>query len=200
MPEKESILDFSSAITCIYGKPATGKTTICLTAAAAEKGKVVFIDTENGFYADRLMQIAGKLPENITVVKARDFMEQCRAVDELLNLKGKIKLVIVDSFTAHYRKELQEKHDINPLMSRQLSILSEIARENIPVIVTSQVYTTQENKVQPVGSNMLKNWCGNVIKLENEGRRKLIVEKHRAGQLKEIEFEIVNEGIQTKTR
>lgn len=193
-----NILDYSGAVTCIYGKPATGKTTLCLMAALEEKKKVVFIDTENGFNAERAEQIAGKVPDNLAIVKARDFTEQCRAVDELLNLKGKLGLVIIDSFTAHYRKELQEKHDVNCLLSKQLSILSELAREGIPVIITGQVYTTMGNDAQPVGSNMLKNWCGNVVKLENERQRRLIVEKHKTGQLKEIEFEIINAGIQTE--
>ncbi|MDD4878723.1 MAG: AAA family ATPase [Candidatus Nanoarchaeia archaeon] len=195
----DEMVDYSNAISCIYGKPATGKTTLCLMAAANEKGKVVFIETENSFSADRMQQIAGKIGDNLVLMQAKSFEEQCRAVESLLELKGKISLVIVDSLTAHYRKELQEKNDVNPMFSRQLSMLKELASSNIPVLVTSQVYATKEGDISPVGSNMLKNWCNNVIKLHDDGRdRKMLIEKSAKGSNEGIYFEITNEGIKTR--
>ncbi|MFA5887895.1 MAG: AAA family ATPase [Candidatus Nanoarchaeia archaeon] len=195
----DELIDYSNSISCIYGKAATGKTTICLMAASKDEGKVIYIDTENSFSTDRLQQIAGKIPENFVVMKAKSFDEQCNAVESLLELKGKISLVIVDSLTAHYRKEVQEKNDVNPKFSRQMSMLKELARENIPVIVTSQVYTTKDNDVSPIGSKMLKNWCDNIIKLkENCGKRTACIEKSIKGNNSEIYFEIINEGIKTE--
>lgn len=195
----DDLIDYNNAISCFYGKAAAGKTTLCLMAAAKEKGKVVFIDTENSFSSERMKQIAGKIPDNITVIKAKSFKEQCEASEQLLELKGKISLVIIDSLTAHYRQELQEKRDVNPFFSRHMSMLKELAANNAPVIVTSQVYTAKDGSVSPVGSGMLKNWCGNVIRLDDEGgKRRVFIEKSGKGKTAEACFEIVNEGIKTE--
>jgi len=193
----KDFFDYNRLITCLYGKPATGKTTLCLLAIASEENKkAIFVDTENGFSVERMKQIAGSIPPNLLIIKANNFKEQCKIVERLLISKDKIGLLIVDSFTAHYRKELQAKHDVNSKMSRQLSILSEFARSGTPVIVTSQVYTLPENNsVQPVGGNMLKKWSGCVVKLENEGKREMFIEKHPEIQGTKIRFEIVNEGV-----
>ncbi|MDI6737367.1 MAG: AAA family ATPase [Nanoarchaeota archaeon] len=195
----DDFIDYSNAISCIYGKPATGKTTLCLMAAAREKGKVVFIETESGFSADRMEQIAGNINDNFVLIPVRSFEEQCRAVESLLELKGKISLVIIDSFTALYRQELQNKKDANPLLSRQLSILKEISA-TAPVLITSQVYMTMDKKdVGPVGSNMLKSWCNNLVKLHDDGKNRLLfIEKSTKGSHADICFEITNEGIKTK--
>ncbi len=196
MAEINDLIDYSNAITCFYGKAAAGKTTFCLMAAAKEKGKVVLIETENGFSADRMEQIAGKISDNLVLIPVRSFDEQCRAVENLLELKGKVSLIIVDSFTALYRQELQNKKDANPLLSKQLSILKEISA-TAPVLITSQVYMTMDKKgVGPIGSNMLKSWCKNLIKLDDDGKtRKLFVEKSTIGNNAEACFDIVNEGV-----
>lgn len=190
----DDLIDYNNAISCFYGRAAAGKTTLCLMAAANEKGKVVFIDTENSFSAERIKQIAGKVPGNIVVMKAKSFYEQCMAAEQLLELKGKISLIIVDSLTAHYRQELQEKRDANPFFSRHMSVLKELAAY-APVLVTSQVYSNEKG-INPVGSNMLRNWCNNVIKLDDDGKqRKLFIEKSSKGNTAEICFEIVGDGI-----
>ncbi|MBU2589387.1 MAG: AAA family ATPase [Nanoarchaeota archaeon] len=189
-------LEYPKSLTCIYGNPAAGKTTFCLLAALAEKGKVVFIDTENSFSIDRIKQINGSLPENLFLIKVNSFKEQSQLIENLLKLKGKIDLIIIDSFTYHYRKELQEKKDVNFKLSKQLSILAEISRESkIPIILTSQIYSTMDNNIEPVGGNMLKNWCQCLIKLEKNNERKIILEKHPQNKILNSIFEIVNKGI-----
>jgi RecA/RadA recombinase len=160
---------------------------------------VIYIDTENSFSTDRLQQIAGKVPENVIVIKARSFEEQCKAVESLLELKGKIGLVIIDSFTALYRQELQNKKDVNPMLSRQLSILKEVSA-TAPVLITSQVYMTMDKRdVGPIGSNMLKSWCNNLVKLHDDGRNRILhIEKSTKVSNADICFEITNEGIKTE--
>ncbi len=192
----DSYFNYPESLTCIYGSPASGKTTLCFLAALYEKGKIVFIDTENGFSTDRIRQLGGKVPENIFLLKAKDFNEQCNLVENLLKLKDKVSLIIIDSFTRYYRKELQEKKDVNPKLSRQLSILSEISREaKIPIIVTSQIYSTMDKNIEAVGGRMLKNWCPCIIKLEKEQERKIILEKHPEKLFLDKKFEIINDGI-----
>lgn len=186
---------YPNAISCIYGKPATGKTTLCLLAASAEKGRVIFIDTENSFSVERIKQINNTLPDNIFLINVKNFKEQCKAVENLLNLKKQAALIIIDSFTAYYRKELQEKKDVNSRLSRQLSILAELSREGIPVILTGQVYSTLDNRTEPVGSNMLKNWSNCIIRLENEPRI-FVLEKHPDKKALSLPFDIVSKGIE----
>ena len=59
-------------ITTLYGPAGSGKTNLCLIAAAnlASQGKkVIFIDTEGGFSIERLKQIAGENGEYEKVLK-----------------------------------------------------------------------------------------------------------------------------------
>ncbi|MBU2637876.1 MAG: hypothetical protein KJ955_02795, partial [Nanoarchaeota archaeon] len=109
----------------------------------------------------------------------------------------KLSLIIVDSLTSHYRKELQEKKDVNHMLSKQLSILKEMATGNTSVFVTSQVYMTMDKRgIGPIGSNMLKSWCNNLVKLDDDGKqRRIFIEKPE--NTAELCFEIVNEGIKT---
>ena len=54
-------------ITTIYGPAGCGKTNFCMLAAvsqAKKSNKIIFIDTEGGFSADRFKQIAGDDYEN----------------------------------------------------------------------------------------------------------------------------------------
>ncbi|MFH1637476.1 MAG: AAA family ATPase [Candidatus Woesearchaeota archaeon] len=186
---------FGRYLSCIYGAPATGKTNICLllAAKASKSGKVFFIDTENTFSPERIKDFNGKLC-NILVLKPKNFRDQCTSTDNLLKLKDKVKLVIVDSLSMHYRPLIQQKADINPRLSRQLSILSEIAKDSCPVIITCQVYANLEGQIMPVGGNMVKNWSSAVINVRQERDRKMIVEKHPNGK-RNIAFEINSRGI-----
>jgi len=103
----------SRAITNLYGTPGTGKTNICMIAAAdcARKGgKVIFIDTEGGFSLERLKQIAPHdyedILKNIELVEPRNLQEQTRVVRRLAERKP--DLVILDSSVALYRIEHAE--------------------------------------------------------------------------------------------
>ena len=98
----ESVLGLDSGINLVYGESATGKTTLCLQIAGekAINGKVVFIDTENGFSLERFKQI---YPEdykerlnNINLVMVSNFDEQCKVFDTIKNVK-KVDIVIVDT-------------------------------------------------------------------------------------------------------
>ena len=209
-------------ITTLYGPAGSGKTNLCLIAAAeqAAKGKkVIFIDTEGGFSVSRLKQLITKdVMNNILLLKATNFAEQREAFNKLLDLiKEDIGLIIVDSIVMLYRIELgqasQEKDKekiqaINRSLARQLRILSEIARKKlIPVIVTDQVYADflskedvekgKEKEVRMVGGDLLHYWPKCIIELKNLGlnRKKAILRKHRNLPEKEFIFAINNQGI-----
>ncbi|MDO8460707.1 MAG: DNA repair and recombination protein RadB [Nanoarchaeota archaeon] len=205
----------SDVVTVIYGGPGTGKTNLCLLAAVsqAEKGnKVIYIDTEGGFSVERVKQLTPAEYEtvlnNIILLKPTTFNEQKKAFDELLrNLKAQVSLIVVDSMTILYRLEFANARDkneeeiqkINSELVRQIRILAEITRKKeIPVLITNQVYRWEdENKM--VGGDILKYWCKCLIELENEnGKRTAYLRKHRSLPEKNMQFQIVEEGVKRR--
>ncbi|MFH0831328.1 MAG: DNA repair and recombination protein RadB [archaeon] len=213
-------------ITTIYGPAGSGKTNFCMLVAVsqAKKGsRVIFIDTEGGFSTERLKQIAREKAEEvmtkILLLKPTSFNEQQKSFNTLLNeLKGRneIGVIIVDSMTMLYRLELAEAaksnnkrqvQEINSKLANQMRTLAEIARkDNIPIIVTNQVYSEflseeelrlgKEKKVAMVGGDILKYWSKCIIELQNlEGRKKAILVKHRSLPQQELTFNIINTGI-----
>jgi len=217
-------------ITTLYGPGGSGKSNFCIILATsqAKKGnKVIFIDTEGGFSSDRFRQIhQGEEKEietnlqNILLLKPTSFQEQEKAFEKMLEhvKKGNVSLIIIDSIAMLYRLELSEAigtkdsekiSKVNRKLANQLRALNEIARkQNIPIVVTNQVYTTftqnQEEKnlerqVSMVGGDLLKYWSKCLIELQNHyGKRKLILKKHRSLPVKELVFEIVDTGIRKR--
>jgi len=211
-------------ITTIYGPAGSGKTNLCIIAAvhqALKGNKVIYIDTEGSFSADRLRQIGGStdIIKNILILRATTFWEQRECFNRLLTeVKKSISLIIVDSISMLYRLELgfanqqsREKASIiNRSLGRQLRILTEISRKkNIPVLVTNQVYSNfartddpeqimqQRKEVRMVGGDILKYWSKCLIELQKEERkRKAILRKHRSIPEKELEFVITEKGIE----
>jgi len=162
----------------------------------AEKRKVLFIDTENSFSVERLKQISPSIDmETISLIKVSSFKKQYDAISLLEKTKLNFDLIIVDSFNHFYRKEIQSGKDVNPFLSRQLSVLSSISKKGVPVILTAQVYTTQNNTLMPVGGNMLKNWCPVILSLNKEPLRTAMLEKHSENINFKSHFKITEKGI-----
>ena len=217
-------------ITTLYGSGGSGKSNFCIIVATsqAQKGnKVIFIDTEGGFSSDRFKQIhRGTKDEieialqNILLLKPTSFAEQEQDFQKLLAhvKKDDVSLIIIDSIAMLYRLELgdaitskdnEKIAEVNRKLAKQLRSLNEIARkQNIPIIVTNQVYSTFtsnsddqnfERKVSMVGGDLLKYWSKCLIELQDfRGKRKIVLRKHRSLPVKELAFEIVNEGIRKR--
>lgn len=217
-------------ITTIYGPGGSGKTNFCTLVAVsqAKKGnKVIFVDTEGGFSSARALQIinepkekAEKVLENISLLKPTSFKEQEKDFEKLLEYvrQGNISLIVVDSIAMLYRLELADAikskdeskiKEVNSNLASQLRKLNEIARkQNIPVIVTNQVYSLfvqggenldKEKQVSMVGGDLLKYWSKCLIELKRSGtKRTLILKKHRSLPEKKLDFEIIDVGIKKK--
>jgi len=214
-------------ITLFYGPAASGKSNFVMLAAchqAKKDKKVIFIDTEGSFCIDRINQITGGIPEfvlkNIIILKPTNFKEQKDAFFKLYNeIKSQnIGLIVVDSMTMLYRLELAEARDrgieevrkVNFDLAKQMKALYEISRKReIPVLITSQVYNEflseedwlsgKQPGVEIVGGDLLKYWSKCIIELQNKnGRKKAIIRKHRSLPEKELNFEILNEGIRKR--
>jgi DNA repair protein RadB len=202
----------NDVITTIYGPAGSGKTNICVLAAvnvAKKGGKVLFVDTEGGFSAERARQICGpdteKILDRIFFFQPTDFKEQQDAFERLREMiTDEVKLIVVDTISMLYRLELGKTEDIyavNAALGRQIAYLTQITRKsNIPVLIANQVYSDFDNPngVKIVGGDILKYGSKCLIELQqgHNGIRKATLIKHRSQpQSKEILFKIINEGI-----
>ena len=152
----------SRAITEAFGAYGSGKTQLGLTLAVnvqlpSEKGgvngKCVFIDTEGTFRPQRIKQISeamGANPEkvlrNIFVARAFNSDHQVlllEKIGEMIKSGEPIKLLIVDSLTAHFRAEFAGRGqlaDRQQKLNRYMHDLMKLAETyNLAVYVTNQV-------------------------------------------------------------
>ena len=153
----------SRAITECYGAFGSGKTQLGLTLAVNVQmpkeqggagGKAVFIDTEGTFRPDRIRQIAegiGANPEkvlkNILVARAFNSDHQILLLDKITEMikeqNEPIKLVIIDSLTAHFRAEFSGRGqlaDRQQKLNKYLHHLMKLAEmHNVVIYVTNQV-------------------------------------------------------------
>ncbi|MFH1787246.1 MAG: DNA repair and recombination protein RadA [archaeon] len=152
----------SRAITEAFGAYGSGKTQLGLTLAVnvqlpedkgGANGKSVFIDTEGTFRPSRINQIAEKLganPEKVlkNILVARAFnsdhqMLLLEKVTEMIKNGEPIKLLIIDSLTAHFRAEFAGRGqlaDRQQKLNRYMHDLMKLAETyNLAVYVTNQV-------------------------------------------------------------
>jgi len=116
-------------------------------------GKAVWIDSEGTFRPDRIKQIAEakgvnpeKILKNIFVARALNSDHQILLVDrigEMIKNGEPIKLIIIDSLTAHFRAEFTGRGqlaDRQQKLNRYLHTLMRIAEQyNLAIYVTNQV-------------------------------------------------------------
>jgi len=152
----------SKAITEVYGAFGSGKTQLALSLSVnvqlpkeqgGANGKAVYIDTEGTFRPERIKQYAegiGANPEkvlkNIFVARAFNSDHQILLVDkinEMVKNGEPIRLVVIDSLTAHFRAEYSGRGqlaDRQQRLNKYLHDLMKLAEQrNIAILVTNQV-------------------------------------------------------------
>lgn len=152
----------TKAMTEAFGAYGSGKTQLGLQLAVnvqlpvemgGANGKAVFIDTEGTFRPERIKQIAAssgvdpeKVLDNILVARAFNSDHQILLIDkigEMIKDGEPIKLVIIDSLTAHFRAEFSGRGqlaDRQQKLNRYLHTLMKLAEmHNLAVYVTNQV-------------------------------------------------------------
>jgi len=171
----------SQAITEVYGQFASGKSqlgfTLCVTAQLpVDKGglgkNVLFIDTENTFSPNRIVQIAKyhkmdpeKVLKNIFVARAYNSEHQmllAEKANEMIEEKN-IGLIIIDSLTSHFRSDFVGRGELAPRqqkLNKHLHLLQKLAdAHNLAVYVTNQVMARPDilfgDPTAPVGGHVL---------------------------------------------
>ncbi len=149
----------SAAITECFGEFGSGKTQLGhLLAVNCQKQDpdaiAVYIDTENTFRPERIIQLAEgagldpqKVLKNIKVARAYNSDHQmllAEKVEDLVKKQGlNIKLVIIDSLTAHFRAEFIGRGTLaerQQKLNKHMHVLSKLAAmNNLCVYVTNQV-------------------------------------------------------------
>ena len=194
----------TGCITLLFGEAGSGKTNVCLQLArnVVRSGRrVVFIDTE-GVSAERLEQICGGdldlVAKNILFSEPYSLEEQEKLIDKAIKIaeaSSEVGLIEVDSLTMHYRLTLRDEvREDRHALSRQIAKLMRASRKvEIPVVVTSQVYTDIETgEYVPLGGHALLHSAKTILRLDKIGAsaRAATLIKHRA----------IEEGRRTKFR
>ena len=149
----------TGAIVECFGEFGSGKTQIAHMLAVQcqkqdETAMAVFIDTENTFRPERIIQIAQaagldphKVLQNIKVARAYNSDHQMLLAEKVEDLIKKqhlnVKLVIVDSLTSHFRAEFVGRGtlaDRQQKLNKHMHVLARLADlNNLCVYVTNQV-------------------------------------------------------------
>ena len=200
----------SGGITLVYGEPETGKSTLamqCGLNCARQKLKVLFVDCDGSFSANRLMQLAGRefeaLSEFFLLVRPKDFAEQAAFVDRLADYVEKnFGLIVFDTFTSLYRLRVAEASGkafaLNRELNRQMAVLAQAAKvTKLPLLVLSQVSSLLSEttvSVAPVATRVLKFWADTIIAMKPTDVPQVInavVEKSSLVKPSEDESELV---------
>jgi DNA repair protein RadA len=176
----------TKAITEAFGAFGSGKTQLALSLAVGVQlpeeqgganGKAVYIDTEGTFRPERVRQFAegiganpDKVLKNILVARAFNSDHQMlllEKVSELIKNGEPIKLMIIDSLTAHFRAEYAGRGqlaDRQQRLNRYLHNLMKIAEmNNLAVYVTNQVMSDPAqlfgDPTKAIGGNIVGHAC-----------------------------------------
>ena len=185
-------------VTEIYGAAGTGKTNFVIQSAArvlSDGGRVVIIDTEGISYS-RMSQIFGEhyqeYLKNIRVNRPNSFekqLESVRNLGPLLEKLGNVGLVAIDSINMYIRLEYDNPEscnskDPNREFVKMMIALQQLSREyNIPVVITSQVYSSKANGVEPFSGKSMSHIVKSIFLLRKTGsigEREMLIKKHRS--------------------
>lgn len=171
----------TQTITEFYGEYGSGKSQMCHqlcvnvqlpTEKGGLNGGVLYVDTENTFRLERIIQMAkhvGLDPEqavkNIIYAEAYTSDHQMfllENADEIIKANN-IKLIIIDSLTAHFRSEYIGREMLasrQQKLNKHMHKLVALARAfNAVAVVTNQVMAKPDqffgDAIHPIGGNIV---------------------------------------------
>ncbi len=168
----------TGAITECFGQYGSGKTQVghalAVNCQIDEPDAVaVYIDTENTFRPERIAQFARgagldpeKVLKNIKVARAFNSDHQmllAEKVEDLVKQGLKVRMVIVDSLTAHFRAEFVGRGTLaerQQKINKHMHVLAKLAdMNNLCVYVTNQVMAKPDaffgDPTEAIGGNIV---------------------------------------------
>jgi DNA repair protein RadA len=186
----------TQTITEIYGEYGSGKSQLCHQMCVNVQlpiehgglnGSALYIDTENTFRTERIVQMAkhlGLTPEE--VVKNIVFAEAYTSDHQMFLLENadkiikenNIRLIVVDSLTAHFRSEYLGREMLaerQQKLNKHMHRLIRLARAfNAVAVVTNQVMAKPDvffgDAVHPVGGHIVAHTSHTRIYLRKSPR------------------------------
>ncbi|MHA1821699.1 MAG: hypothetical protein ACTSU2_07105 [Promethearchaeota archaeon] len=179
----------------VFGKFATGKSQLCHTLSVASYLKtrsnknpvnILFIDTEDSFRPERIMEIATayNLPSHevlkrIKVIKPKNLDNLYTVVQKFAKegFKAPTNLLIIDSLTNYIRQEFSnENNTFNKTRDKLIRLLKSIRNimlnNKIIILLTSQVtsYTIKDTPLEerPIMEYVLDYYIEEIIYLKKE--------------------------------
>lgn len=214
----------TQAITEFVGEFGAGKSQICMrfsvnaqlpSGEGGLEGKVLFIDTEGTFAAQRVHQMAQALhldPEKILdgIIYSRVYNSdhQILTVDHAFKIcqEEKIKLLVVDSVLSHFRGEYIGRETLSERQQRlngHLHKLLRIAQAlNLAVVITNQVQANPQaffgDPTRPAGGNILAHASTHRIMLKKASGGIRVAKVIDSPYLPESEtyFQITEKGVE----
>ena len=213
----------TQAITEFSGEFGTGKTQIAHQVAVDVQtppaqgglaGEVVYIDTEGTFRPERIVDMAkgvGVDPQEalarIHVARAFNSNHQMLLVQKAQELAREkpIRLLVVDSLTAHFRSEYLGRGELAPRQQHLNRHLHELLRfadtYNAAIVVTNQVSARPDilfgDPTRPIGGNIVAHAATYRVYLRKSKPPKRIARLIDSPNLPEGEavFSLTGEGI-----
>ena len=176
----------TQALTEFYGEFGSGKTQIAHQLAVNVQlppengglnGSVIIIDTENTFRPERIKDMAegasldpDEILKNIHVARAYNSNHQILLVDkaerlaeELIDTEKPVRLLIVDSATAHFRSEYVGRGTLADRQQKINKHLHDVLRfgdlNNAVVMITNQVQVRPDaffgDPTRPIGGHVV---------------------------------------------
>jgi DNA repair protein RadA len=214
----------SQTITELYGEFESGKSQICHQLCVnvqlpPEKGGLdaaaLYIDTESTFHPQRIKSMAEALGLDVSEVFKKIIIAEAITSDhqiQLLNVadkviqKNNIKLIVIDSLTAHFRSEYLGREFLAPRQQKLNQHLFRLARLakvfNLVAVVTNQVMAKPDaffsDPTAPIGGHILSHTAHNILYLrKTKGPGMRIAKLVASPYLPEGEsrYRILEEGI-----
>lgn len=181
----------SQTITELYGEFESGKSQICHQLCVNVQlpperggldGAALYIDTESTFRPQRIKSMAEALGLDVNEVLKRIIIAEAITSDhqiQLLNsadeiiLKNNVKLIVIDSLTAHFRSEYLGRELLalrQQKLNQHLYRLARLAKVfNLVAVVTNQVMAKPDtffaDPTAPVGGHILSHTAHNILYL-----------------------------------
>lgn len=216
----------TQSITEFYGEFGSGKSQICqqlaVTVQLPEKkggldGSCLYIDTEHVFRSERILQMAnyvGLDPKKALkgIIYAAAYTSEHQATlldvcDEVVK-ENNVRLIIVDSMTAHFRSEYLGRETLAPRqqnLNKHLHKLKRICMGfNAAAVVTNQVSVSPDSFTGPqgpqaIGGNIMGH-AAHTRTFLRKGRNNLRIAKVVASPFLpegEAPFRITERGIES---